>query len=377
MVGRLLITLLLCCHAAAAAVAAPPRKAPDRGLDNLIFVSSGVSGAIVAVDTTTDAIAARFAAPGVPQLSLATGDQGRLVVVTLHPRGIHLFDLRTGRLVRSLDPGFAPTAAQLTADGAHLAAAGPGEIAILDVPRGEIERTLRFDGTPSALVFDKPGALLLIGDARRARIHITDIRGAGAVRTLPLADDASGGAGVVHLARTPGGETAMAVDARGRATLLDLKTQKIVGRIALPGRHARIFPTVNSQYFLVPNLGDRTISIISTWTYAESERLATGTDAAALNTFLADTVLLAFGPQSPGAEVFDLDRRRRLETVPLSGKPLRTVTGAGGTKAYVIFADRDAVAAVDVATLRASTVVDSLGFRPTAIFGSGGLSYCH
>lgn len=217
----------------------------------------------------------------------------------------------------------------------------------------------------------------MIGDAARDRIHLVSAGASGGVSSLDLSDSVAGPQGIIHLARTPGGSTAMAVHASGRATIVDLKSKTILGRLMLPGRHERIFPTVNSQYFLVPNLGDHTVSIISTWTHAESDRLRMRGDPADLYTLLGDTVLFAIDRQRPMVDVYDLDRRRPLKHISLPGKPTMTAAGPGGLKIYMALDWRDALAVIDINSLHVSKMIEDIGLVPASIVSGGGLSYCH
>jgi len=298
-----------------------------------------------------------------------------VTVTAEHPGQIHFLDIPSGRLVRSLDLGFDVTALQLAEDGETIAAAGPGRIAVIDAGTGAVEWARPVPLTPSAILFDKKGGYLLAGDAERARVHRIALHGEAAAGVVDL--PSAGAGGVVHIARTPGGGTGMAVDGRGAVTMIDLKSWRVAATLSLPGRQARIFPTVNSQYFLLPNLGTRTLSIVSTWTRQESERLTLGGDVVTLNTLLADTVLFAFDPRNAAATVFDLDRRQRLADIALPGKPGATVTGPGGLKVYVALSDRDAVAVIDVRSLKVSKTVEKIGFVPAGILTGGGLSFCH
>lgn len=198
--------------------------------DNLIFAGSAESSEIVAIDTRTDRIAMRYSIPARPDLSLVAGDLGRLVTVSGAPVGIHILTVDTGKLVRSIDPGFVVTAIQLSSDGKTLAAAGVGKIAFVDLSAAEITRVQRFDGTASAVVFDQDGGLLLVGDAHRNRIHIMDVGQSRDIDVLDLSTSDAGRRGIGHLARTPGGGTAMAIDGAGVATILDLKVRAAVKR---------------------------------------------------------------------------------------------------------------------------------------------------
>lgn len=345
--------------------------------DSLIFVTGRGAGEILAIDTRSDAVVARYAVPGRPGISLAATDLGRLVSVSAETGDLHVFNIDDGKTLGSVDPGFDISDMRLSIDGRTLAVAGPDRVAFVDLSRLEVIGGVPHEGMPGTLVFDKAGKLLLVANAERSRVDIVDWRRNAIVDSLDVSGSSDGGAGIVHLARTPGGSTAMVVDRAGVATLIDLKKRRVANRITLPGRHERIFPTVNSQYFLLPNLGDNSISIISTWTYAESERLKMRGEPTMVNTVLADTMLFAFDPSSARIEVFDLDRRKRHVDIALAGKPRATIVGSGGLRIYVALQGQDAIAVIDVAALRVVTQIRDLGFSPDTIFNGGKLSYCH
>jgi YVTN family beta-propeller protein len=362
---------------ATAAVRADAAYAADRETKRQVFVTGAGSTRIVAIDAETDTIVKSYDVPGVPRRLLVAAALQRLVTATGKPGRVHILDARSGRLLQSLDLGFDVTAMQLAEDGETVAVGGPGHIALIDVRTAGIERTLPISATPSAVLFDKKGAFLLVGDAGRARVHRIALARTAASGVLDLTAGGANGKGIVHIARTPGGGTGMAIDGQGAVTMIDLKQWRVSATLALPGRQARIFPTVNSQYFLLPNLGTRTLSIISTWTRQESERLKLRGDVTTLNTLLADTLLFAFDPRTAAAQVFDLDRRRRLTDIVLPGKPGATVTGPDGLKIYVALGDRDAVAVIDVRSLTVTRTIGNIGFVPAGIVSGGGLSFCH
>lgn len=345
--------------------------------DSLIFVTGRGADEILAIDTRADEVVARYAVPGRPGKSVAATELGRLVSVSQTTGKIHLFDIDGGKHLGAVDPGFEISELRLSSDGQTLAVAGPGKVAFVDVARPAMTGQVAIEGTPGALVFDKTGDTLLVANGDQSRVDIVATARFEIVRSLNLSGPADGGPGLVHLARTPGGGTAMAVDRAGTAMLVDLKKHKVANRIALPGRHTRIFPTVNSQYFLLPNLGDQSISIISTWTYAESKRLKMRGAPTTVNTVLADTILFAFDPSSERVEVFDLDRRKRHTEITLRGRPRATIVGPGGLKIYVALKGQDTITVIDVSALRVVNQIENLGMSPDTIFNGGKLSYCH
>jgi DNA-binding beta-propeller fold protein YncE len=327
--------------------------------EDLVFATADGSRDIVALDTISDRVVRRYSLPRPPRQVLVAREAGRLVV--LH----------------SIEPGFEVYELRLAAGGAILAAGGVGAIAIIDVGRGDVRSQIAIPGKAGSMIFDKGGAFLFVGDAGRDQIHMIDLQRDGNVETLDLDRGTNGRAGIAHLARTPGGSTAMAVDGAGNAVVLDLAARKVAMRLSLPGRQERIFPTVNSQYFLIPNSGDASVSIVSTWTHRESDRLRMRADVSSLNTVLADTVLFAFDENAQSVEVFDLDRRRRHADIPLSGRPSASVVGPGGLKLYVAFRDRPQIAVIDARTLRVVREIAGIGFASNVLVNGGKLSFCH
>lgn len=372
---RLIAGLFVWSLGVAAAAFVPAADAAEPDLEKLVFVTGRDTGRIAVVDARTDTVVRSMTAPGVPRRSLFAARRARLVVAIRKAHGVHVFDVAAGRLLSIVDVGFEVKAMKIASDGETVAAAGVRNVAIISIDRMAILKTLLIPAAPGAMIFGRDGKYLLVGDATRARVHAVRLGAAGEPQVIDLGPPGTGG--LVHLARTPGGGTGMAIHGSGEATILDLKAMDIAGRLALPGRQEKIFPTVNSQYFLLPNFGTGTLSIISTWTYGESGCLALKRDVTALNTLLADSFLFAFNRDSVRVEIFDLDRRRRIRELVLPGKPISTMTGPDGLKIYTALGDRDAVAVIDVRTLGVTKVIEHIGFAPASIFTDGRLSYCH
>jgi DNA-binding beta-propeller fold protein YncE len=345
--------------------------------DNFVFVGGVASKEIVAIDTRTDRIFARYSVPKSVRFLLVARDQRQLVVVTGSPGQIHFLDIDTAEPVGSVAPGFHVTAIQLAPDGKRLAVSGTNQIVILNLVTLAVERELKLDSAPASILFDKSGEFLLIGDAGRGRIYRANLQNGRGILAIDLDERTGEENSVVHLARTPGGSTGLVLHGTRGASVLDLKTNSIARYLDLPGRHERTYPTGNSQYFIIPNVGDGTVSIVSTWTHKESVRLNVGSDVMALNTVLADTLLIGFSRGSATAAVFDLNYRRRLRDISLPGNPTATATGPNGDKVYVAIGDSRTVATINVHSLRVVNTLENVGFTPNIIANSGRLSYCH
>ena len=269
---------------------------------------------------------------------------------------------------------------QLAPDGRMLAIAGPGALALFDVATGKLRWTIPVANVPRAMVFDRDGGALLFGDAEREMIHVVDTRTGKLDAGISLGSrgmEEESTTGVTHFARTPGGSTAMATHGAQRASIIDLRKKEIVKQLTLPGRHERIFPTGNSQYFVLPNHQHKSVSLISTWTHAESERLRFANDIRYVNTALADTVMFALAHSSPRVIVSDLNLRKHIREIDLPALPETAVLSPDGRKLYVALESINALAVIDVWSLRIRKLIRNMPSQPWAVFSASGLSYCH
>ncbi len=184
--------------------------------------------------------------------------------------------------------------------------------------------------------------------------------------------------GVVKLVATPGGQYVLALHGQsGQVSVIDLARHQILAVLDLPGPAVQAFPSANAQYVLVPNARDRSVSMISTWTFRESARLPGAADASGINLGMFDSVAVLLDRARRQALVLNLDSRRQTGEIDLNSRPGTAITAAAGTKLYVALTDRDAVAMIDLRAGRLLKLIEDVGTEPWAVSSTGGLSYCH
>lgn len=352
-----------------------------RSLDAYVFVAGRGAAEIAVIDTAKDAVSARFRLPGIPRQSILSKDKRRIYAIRQDPPAMMILNLDNGGS-RVIDLDFEPETMQMSPDGEWLAVAGEkaGRLVLIGASHGRIVHAAGSDWAPGHMVFDKPGRFLLLADRKAPAVHVIDIPSGRRSKTIAIAMSGkpqAGGHGLMHLAGTPGGDLALALDGRGGATMIDIRAQRVAGATRLRGRNARSFPTGNNQYFMVPNDADRTISLISTWTNRESERLQGFPDVGGINLGLFGSLAFVLNRKDRRVAVVDLDNRKKIRDIRLSSMPETAATDAKGLKLYVALSRENRVAVVDVASLRIKTVIDDVGIEPWAVFGTAGLSYCH
>lgn len=350
-------------------------------LEDVVFVANRTSPQVAVIDAGKERVVGRVELSMVPSQIVALTQRRKLVSISSEGNVFGTADLYGVLPPSEVYLGFRPDYLQISPDEDLAAVAGTAAnvVAIFAVgqPR-ELHRIANLPA-PGYMVFDKTGARLFVSHRNSDRVTVIDARTGQVLRSIAL--EGKGGessGGIAHLARTPGGELGFALHrTAARLSVFDLKTTEVVAEIALPGPAPRVFPTADSQYVLVPNQSDGSVSMISTWTLKESVRFRGTGAVTGINTALVETVALAINGAEEKAVLLDLRDDRQIGEFALPARPETGATAPGGLKVFVAFGDSDQVGIVDIAQGRLIKTIDGVGREPWAVFTAGGLSYCH
>lgn len=371
------------CLAAATAIVLAPH--PASALDDLgryVFIANRASAEIAIIDSRSDAVAARLRLGAVPDLFVLSEDSAKLIASHRHAKRLSIADLTRLEAEAVIDLGFEPDRLQLDSAGETLAVSGenPGAVILMSVAAPGTVRAVPGIADPGALMFSRDGDRLFVASRSEARISVVDVaRGVvvGEIR-LPGPAGQESTVGVVHLSRTPGGGLGFASrGGSGLMTVIDLKTLVPLGTVALPGPAMRAYPTADSQYVLVPNERDRSVSLVSTWTLKESERLPGATGVTGINTGMFERIAVVLSRVENKAVLLDLDQRRSVRTISLPSRPETGITADAGKKVYIALSGSNRVAVVDLVRQRLVKMIDGVGEQPWAVQIAGGSGYCH
>jgi YVTN family beta-propeller protein len=350
-------------------------------LDDVVFVANRTAPHVAVIDAKNDSVLGGVDLPFIPTQIVALGQRRSLIAISSTESALGSVDLYGVRPTSEINLGFKPDFLQISPDEDLVAVSGTAanQISIFQIggPR-EVHRVQDIQA-PGAMVFDKAGKRLFVSHQDRAAITVVDVATGKRVQEIVLEKAVAGsGDGISYLSRTPGGELAFATRRR-TATLhiVDLETAVPVATVSLPGPATRSFPTANSQYVLVPNSADNSVSVISSWTLKESVRLPAVGGIAGINTALVESVALVLSESEKRAAILDLRDERRIGEFALPGTPKTGVTVASGLKVYVALGDSDQIGVIDMVNGRLSKTIGGVGREPWAVFNVSGLSYCH
>ena len=346
-------------------------------LGDYAFVASRNTSEIAVISTSDDKLVGTLKMQTIPDRIVISDNWRKLVATQASAKQLAIFDLDRSAVTTTIDLGFRPGAIQIDDETGKIAVADiiDGKLAMVSLGTEELLFSVDWLGHLTDLMFDRDGQHLFVSHGDRGAISVLDASNGKLRKEIGLAagDDA-----VVELLRTPGGKTGLALHGdSGLVSALNLDDQVEVGSTRLPGSVHRGFPSANSQYFFLPIGGGETVSMVSSWTHREADRLPGVKSMTGFNVAMFDSVAFALGGEGRVAKMVSLLGTPGPKIIDLPGHPETGLTVELGTKVYVALSDTDQIAVIDAIGKGLMGVIDDVGDEPWAIASAGGLGYCH
>jgi YVTN family beta-propeller protein len=346
------------------------------------------SADVAVIDTRTDRVVARVPVGRVPHQVVVSDVAGKLVASNTADDTISIVDLSTLQ-ARTLELDDEPEHMALAPDGLLLAignlAAGTVSLVSLEQERELARVSGLFD--PHNLTFSPDGSLLYVANLGANHVSVVDVASARIVdeiavgRPATVAAAAGIGAefqGIINVTATPDGRLGFAAHGEANAlAVIDLRTRELKKNVALGELPWRAYGTADGRFMLVPNNGDRTLSVISTAALEVVATLPAAEDVTGINTGWFETAAFALSRAENKAVVYDLQAMTRAGEIALPGTPETGVTTPDGTKLYVALSDTDQVAVIDVRARELIGTINGVGDEPWGAMMVGALNYCH
>ena len=306
-------------------------------LNDYAFVASRQSSDITVISVRDDEVIAKLPLPGIPGQIVVSETARQLVATHVEERQISLVDLEAGEVVRSIDLGFQPDILKLEDKLGMIALSRSGsrDVMLVSLDKIAVQTSIAGLEPVSDVMFGRDGKYLFIAQRDAGKIDLIDLHTGALVDQIVLED---AGTGIRNLVRTPGGKTGLALHGEsGLLSALNLDDRAQVGASQLSAPVFVGFPSANSQYFLMPNGEAETMSMVSSWTYREVEKLPAPSSPTGINFAMFDTVAFAFSQADREALAISLieDQTPIPTTIPLPGVPETGLTVDAGKKVYV------------------------------------------
>jgi YVTN family beta-propeller protein len=356
--------------------------------DPYVFVPNRASADVAVIDSRTDRLVARIPVGNVPHQVAISEVAGKLVASNTADDTISIVDLATLD-TKTLALGHEPEHMALAPDGVLLAIGNiaGGTVSLVSLEGdAEIARVAGlFD--PHNLTFSPDGSLLYVANLGADHVSVIDVATAAIIDEIEVAEPAAlagtedVGAefqGIINVTSTPDGRLGFAAHGEGgRLAVIDLRTRQLKRNLELGALPWRAYSTADGRYMLVPNNGDRTLSVIATATLEVVTSLPAAADVTGVNTGWFETTAFALSRAEDKAVVYDLEAMAKVGEIALPGTPETGVTTPDGAKLYVALSDTDQVAVIDIRARRLSGTIDGVGDEPWGATMVGVLNYCH
>ena len=357
-------------------------------VDGYVFVPNRASADVAVIDTRSDRLVARIPVGNVPHQVAISDVADKLVASNTADDTISIIDIST-LATRTLRLDHEPEHMELSPDGVLLAVGniGAGTVSLVSL---EEERELaRVDGLfdPHNLTFSPDGALLYVANLGANHVSVIDVASATIIDEIKIAespelagkgDPGTEFQGIINVTATPDGRLGFAAHGEaGELAVIDLRTRAVKKSVALGELPWRAYSTADGRFMLVPNNGDRTLSVISTTTLEVVATLPAAEDVTGINTGWFETTAFALSRAGRKAVVYDLQAMARAGEIALPGTPETGVTTPDGAKLYVALSDTDQVAVIDTRARALIKTIDGVGDEPWGAMMIGALNYCH
>ncbi|MGI9451572.1 MAG: YncE family protein [Geminicoccaceae bacterium] len=348
-------------------------------LNDYAFVASRQSNDVAVIAVLDDEVVAKISLDAIPGQIVVSEKARQLIATHVEEQKVSIVDLDAGKVATTIDLGFSPDILKLEDNLGVIALGltGSGKVRLISLDEMSVLASIDDLDPISDLMFGRDGQHLLVAQRNAGKIDLVDVHQGVLVDQIILKD---ADIGIRNLIRTPGGKTGLALHGEsGVLSALNLDDKVQVGASRLPGPVFEGFPSANSQYFLMPNGDAGTMSMVSSWTYQESERLLAPSSPTGVNFAMFDTIAFAFSHASRNAMAISLieDDTPKPTMIPLPGTPETGLTVDAGKKIYVALSDTNQVAVIDASKQELVGLIDDVGSEPWAITAAGGLGYCH
>ncbi len=372
--------------------AAVRRKRLKAPYDRYIFVPNRNSADVAIIDTDSDSVIARVPVGRVPHQVAVSDTLGRLVASNTADNTVSVIDLARLAPVATLTLDNEPEHMELSPDG-RLAAVGniaAGTVSLVSL--SESREIARVQGLhePHNMTFSPDGRFVYVGNLGANFVSVIDVAAAQVVDEIAVPDDAPLAAlpgteeehqGIINVTRTPDGRLGFAAYGDGGSlAVIDLRSRRVLKVLQLGELPWRAYATADGRHMIVPNNGDRTVSIIATVSpFEEVARLEGAADMTGVNTGWFETVAFVISRTEGRLVVLDLQRRQNAGSIDLGADstPETGVTTPDGRRLYVALSGRDEVAVIDTKARWLIRRIGGVGREPWGTHMVGALNYCH
>jgi YVTN family beta-propeller protein len=382
--------LLLCATLAACASDAAPLVPTNVDLTQRAYVVSRDSDELAVIDLKTMAIAGRTHTGGLSS-HMAELSKGfdKVYVSSPETNEVVVLDARTLAQKARIPVGGHPTHMSLSRDGSILAVMleWEGAVSIIDA-QSDVEKK-RIPGfvTPHFMRYSPDGKTGYVANAGASRVTRVDLATLAITGQLTLdgiaADSPVAAEGGFHDAQIDAdGVLYAAHGATGRVLVYDTNAGRKMGELQVGAKPWIVFAehpfTALPHRYLVPNLGDQTVSRIDGAALSVAGSLPGDEESYGVNySSLAPDKAYVMNRVREDIAVVDTASGTITKRIPVGGNTETAATTADGKYVIAAVSGADRVVVIDAVTSEIVKTFDGMAAYPWSVTIPLGQNYCH
>lgn len=355
-----------------------------------VYVPNRASADVAVIDTVKDEVVARVPVGKVPHQVVIADTLGKFVASNTEDNTISIVDLGTLKPQATVKLGVSPEHMEISPNGMLVAVGNIGAGSLSLVSLTENREIGRVEGLiePHNLTFSPDGSLIYVANLGANHVSVVEVASAKVVKEISVADPTPIAAatdraseefqGIINVTRTPDGRLGFAAHGEGNTlAVIDLRGQKKLKNLTMGELPWRAYSTADGRFMLVPNNGDRTVSVISTASLEVVATLPGAADMTGVNTGWFETTGFVISRSENKAVILDLVAMQTVGEIALPGTPETGVTTPDGRKLYVALSEAGKVAVIDIRQRKVVKMIDGVGEEPWGVTMVGSVGYCH
>lgn len=377
------VVLLLAASGAAAWELWPNSTFTLDDFSRYVFVASRTSTTVFVIDSKTDRLITQFDVGVIPGQIVVSEAEAKLVASDVAGKVLKVVDLTTRKRLPDLPLAVTPNHMQLSPDG-YLVAIGDvtgGKVAIVSLHQG---RTLSISeglAQPYNLTFSADASLIYVANLTAHHISVISSSQGRVIYNVPVTDEGiskgPGFQGITNVTRTPSGRYGYATVKGGDfLNIVNLDNGKAIKVLPLGKNPWRAYATTDGRMMLVPNNGERTVSVIDTTSLEVAATLPGAGDVTAVDTGWFDSVAFLISRSERKAIVIDLMAMTVAGAIELPGEPDPGVVTPDGRKLYIAL-NSGKVAVIDTRARKLTAVIEGMNEGLWGITMGHSNNYCH
>jgi YVTN family beta-propeller protein len=383
--------LVMALGAAAALWPRSPDAVPAlTDFDRYVYVASRGAPEVTVIDGKTDRIVTTVHLDAIPGQIVVSKATASLVASDPAHKTLTMIDLEHLEVRTVINLDIVPDHMQMSPDG-YLVAVGDvsrGSVAIVSLYQRRQLSLIDGLSKPYNLTFGAGGSMIYVANRGAGHISVIDVSQGKVINEIPISTASSSrrGAdgrnvperGVTNVTGTPNGRFAFATtDDDDVLAVVDLDRNAVAKTLPLGKRPWRAYATADGRFMMVPNNGDKTVSVVSTTSLETVATVSGVADAVAVNTGWFDSVAFVISRGENKAIVIDLINMKLAGGIALPGSPGPGVVTPDGKKLYVALSGSNKMAVIDMRYRRLATVIDNVGTQPWGATMGHSNNYCH